>query len=176
LREPARRVRPRSRISPVRLATTPRDQGASLVELLAVAAVVAVLTVPAALFFLSFLRNQEMNGAAYQLAALLNDARQLAITSNASYRVEIDASRGRLRFVKTINSTPWRGPGTDGEGYVTLENRARIVAVTASPVFNALGTASGGTITVRAALGSGCRQVVVSSTGRIRQATPASCP
>jgi prepilin-type N-terminal cleavage/methylation domain-containing protein len=152
------------------------DDGVTLVELLVVVAVIAVLSVPPTLFFLGFLRNEETNGAAHQVAALLNEARQLAITGNASYRVEIDAPRSRLRFVKTSSSTPWRGPGTDGEGYVTLENRARITAVTASPVFNPLGTASGGTITVQAALGTGCRQVVVSSTGRIRQTTPAACP
>jgi Tfp pilus assembly protein FimT len=138
--------------------------------------VIGIVSVPATLFYLTFLRSEEVNGGAHQVAALLNEARQLAIASNTAYRVEVDAARGRLRFVKTSTATPWRGAGTDGDGFVTLENRVRIVAVTASPVFNALGTASGGTITLQASFGSGCRQVVVSSAGRIRATTPASCP
>jgi Tfp pilus assembly protein FimT len=153
-----------------------KDGGSSLVELLVVASIVAIIAVPSVVFFLGFLQSQEVNGATQQVATLLNEARQLAITSNTSYRVEVDAANNRVRFVRTSNGSSWKGPGTDRDGYVVLENQARVMGVTAAPVFNALGTASGGTITVRSARGGGCRDVVVAATGRVRQAARPSCP
>ena len=43
-----------------------------------------------------------------------------------------------------------------------------IIAVTANPTFNPLGTAGAGTITTQNVRGSSSRSVVVSSSGRIR--------
>ena len=161
--------------------TRDHHAGVSAVELMVVAAVIAIIAAPGVLIFAKFLQEQEIDGAARQVGTLLNEARQIAIASNTSYRVDFDTASHRLRFVKpptcTTGCTPWVGAGTDGQGYQRLENRARITNVTANPVFNPLGTAStAATITVKPAQGTACRQVVVSPSGRIRKTTPASCP
>ncbi|MFQ5830038.1 MAG: GspH/FimT family pseudopilin [Candidatus Methylomirabilia bacterium] len=142
--------------------------GFTLLELMAAVAVIGVITVLATPVFLSFLRAQELRGAAGQVAALLQQARQLAIASSTSYRVEVDVTANRLRFVRTSDDTPWTGPGAGSQGYWQLENQSQITAVTANPTFNPLGTAGGGTITVAAAQGSQTLNVVVSSSGRVR--------
>jgi Tfp pilus assembly protein FimT len=157
------------------------DGGFGSTELIIVAAVVGISTTAACVLFARFLQNQQVNGASGQVRALLSEAREIAIAANASYRVEFDVASNRVRFVKpptcTTGCTPWRGSGTDGQGYRQLENQARITSVTANPVFNPLGTASTpATITVKPARGNECRQVIVSPSGRIRQTTPTSCP
>jgi Tfp pilus assembly protein FimT len=149
----------------------------STAELVVVAAIVAILGAPTIVFFASFLRSQALDGAAEQVSALLSRARHLAIAHNTTYEVEVDLPRNRLRLVRAGTGTPWTGPGTDGEGFQGLAGGARITAVTASPVFNGLGTASGGTLTVQAAEGRDALNVVVSPTGRVRRCVPApGCP
>jgi Tfp pilus assembly protein FimT len=127
---------------------------------------------------MSFVQSEQTRGAAREVATLLNQARQLAITRNTSYRVEVDTTNNRLRFVKTSDSTAWTGPGTDGSGYMQLANQTKLTAVTANPVFSPLGAANpGGTITVQNAQATSTMNVVVSPAGRIRQCTPApGCP
>ena len=144
------------------------QRGFTMAELLVVIAVVGIIAMTGTPLFLSFLEGQQTRGAAQQVATLLNQARQLAITTNTSYRVEVDTAGNRLRFVNTANNSPWTGPGTDTLGYRRLENQARLVAVTANPTFNPLGTAGAGTITTQNVRGSSSRDVVVSSSGRIR--------
>lgn len=156
--------------------------GFTLIELLLVVTIIAILTIPAAIFFTSFLTGQKLKGAAQQVTTLLNEARQIAITKNSAYRVEVDTATNTMRFVRTSNGVVWTGAGTDGQGYKRLENEARITAVSVSPpsyiIFNPLGTASGGNITVQASEGGQSMRVVVSSAGRIRQCTvgTAGCP
>lgn len=137
-----------------------------------VVAVLGIITVAAGVFFQNFLRAQQLSGAAQQVTNLLNQARQLAITNNASYTVEVDTTLNRIRFVK--GGTAWTGPGTDANGYRTLENQAKITSKTGDPVFNSLGTATAATITVQASQGTGSLNVRVSSSGRIRTCTSAS--
>lgn len=144
------------------------QRGFSLAELLVVIAVIGIIAVTATPLFLSFLQTQQARGAAQQVATLLNQARQLAIAQNTSYRVEVDVAGNRLRFVRTVDNTPWTGPGTGSQGYRQLENQTRLTNVTANPTFNPLGTAGGGTITVQNAQGTSTLNVVVSPSGRIR--------
>lgn len=144
------------------------QRGFTMAELLVVIGLIGIIALTATPLFLSFLESQQTRGAAQQVATLLAQARQLAIASNTSYRVEVDVPGNRLRFVNTSNNSPWTGPGTDTQGYRRLENQARLVAVTVNPTFNPLGTAGTGTITTQNARGSSSLSVVVSSSGRIR--------
>lgn len=153
------------------------QHGFSVAELLVVVAIIGIISVFAMPLFLSFLQAQQLRGAAQEVSTLLNQARQLAIARNASYQVVLDVTENRLRFVRTSDSTPWTGPGTDSSGYRKLENRARLTDVTANPTFNSLGTATGATITVKNAEGDAALNVIVSTSGRIRQCSPgAGCP
>lgn len=145
------------------------QRGFSLPELMMVIAVLGIITVLGTPLLLSYLEASQTRGAAQELMTLLNQARQLAITSNTSYRVEFDVAGNRLRFVRTSDDTPWVGPGTDGQGYLRLVNNARITAASANPVFASLGSVTpGATITVQNSQGTSSLSVVVSGAGRIR--------
>lgn len=144
-----------------------------MLDLLMVIAVIGIITITATPLFLSFVQAQQTRGAANQLATLLNQARQLAITRNQNICVE--PSLTQVRFcpggcaLGICNGAPFTGPGTDANGWMRLENQAVITGVPVNPVtFNSLGTAGGGTITVRNAQGSSTLDVVVAPSGRIR--------
>lgn len=144
------------------------QRGFTLVELMIVIAVIGIISIEATPLFMTFLRASETRGASQELAALLHQARELAIARNTDYRVEIEPDGNRLRFVNTSTSAPWTGPGTDAQGYRRLVNQAQLTNPTANPTFNRLGTAGGGTITVQNAQGTSSLNVVVASSGRIR--------
>lgn len=154
-----------------------KDQrGFSVTELLVVVAIIGIISVLGMPLFVSFLQAQQLRGAAQEVATLLNQARQLAIARNTSYQVVLDVPENRLRFVRTSDTTPWTGPGTDSSGYRKLENRARLTSAT-NPTFNPLGTATGATITVKNAQGDAALNVIVSASGRIRVCGPGpGCP
>lgn len=162
------------------------QRGFTIAELLVVIAMIGVLTAAAFPVFANFLQAQRTRGAAQELVNLLNQAKQLAITTNGSYRVEIEPDNNRLRFVRTIGpatvgcnpGNPGNpvciGLGTDAAGYRRLENQVRLVNVTANPTFNHLGGGGSGTITVQDSTSSSSLGVVVSN-GRIRICPP-NCP
>lgn len=144
------------------------QRGFTLVELMVAIAVVGIISVGAIPQFVTFLRAMETRGASQELATVLQQARELAIARNTSYRVEIEPDDNRLRFVRTSDNVVWTGPQTDAQGYRRLVNQARLTNVTANPTFNPLGTAGGGTITVQNLQGTSSLNVVVSPAGRVR--------
>lgn len=144
------------------------QRGFTLAELMIVIAVIGIISIMATPLFMTFLRAMETRGASQELATLLQQARELAIATNSSYRVEVDTAGNRLRFVNASTSAPWIGPGTDSQGYRQLVNQTLLTNVTANPTFNPLGTAGGGTITVQNTQGTSSLNVVVSSAGRVR--------
>lgn len=160
--------------------------GFTLIELIVVIAVIGIITVTGVPTLVSFLQAQQTKGAARQVATLLNHARQLAISRSTSYQVLVDVANNRLRFLRTTaqptpcpdGSNCWTGPGTDGNGWVRLENQARFVDPSASPTFSPLGNATAGTITVRNTQGTVTLNVVVNISGRIRSCLPGTtgCP
>lgn len=151
------------------------SHGFSLAELLVVIGMISVLTAVAFPVFVNFLQTQQARGAAQELVNLLNQARQLAISTNNSYRVEIEPNNNRLRFVNTNSNQPWIGPGTDGQGYRRLENQARLSNTNVNPTFNHLGTGNAGTITVQDSQSSSSLNVRIDTTGRIRICQTPSC-
>ena len=140
-----------------------RQRGFTIAELLVVIALIGIIAVTATPLFLSFLEGQQTRGAAQQVATLLNQARQLAITRNQNICVETAATQ--LRFCPggctgaVCSGTPFVGPGTDVNGWMRLQNQSVITAVTQNPTFNPLGTAGSGTITTQNARGSSSRNI-----------------
>jgi type IV fimbrial biogenesis protein FimT len=158
--------------------------GFTLVELLAVIALIVIVTAISAPFYLSYQRAQETNGAARELVAALNQARQLAITRSTSFSVESQTNpQNRIRLCSGV-ATPcpggsvWIGPSTDSTGWVVLDNGARI---TQNPriTFSSLGAppvGGSGTLRVQNSSATGCLDVVVSPSGRIQITASGACP
>jgi len=156
--------------------------GFTLVELLAVIALIVIVAAIGAPFYLSYARAQETNGAARELITALNQARQLAITRSTSFSVEAQANpQNRLRLCSGA-ATPcpgglvWMGAGTDASGWMVLDNGSRI---TQNPriTFNSLGAATAtGSMRVQNSSGTGCLDVLVSPSGRIQITGSAACP
>jgi Tfp pilus assembly protein FimT len=160
----------------------PNFRGFSLIEIVVIMAVIgaiALLTIP---MFVTFTQAQRTQGAARQLVALLNQARQLAITRNTFFSVEVQSTPqgAQVRFcwgpvTPCPTSNVWTGPGTRADGWMTFPNRDRI-PVAPSITFSSLGAATpAGTLRVQNAEGTSCLDVVVSPAGRIRIAG-AACP
>ena len=168
---------PTQRLSDDSLAS---EQGFTLVELVIIVGIISLLAVPTTIAFLNFQRTQALNGAAQQMVNHLNQARQLAITANTSYKIEFDTTNNKLRFLRpatcSSSCTAWTGPGTDGSGWRTLENGAQIACAPSTTItFNYMGTGTSGTVQVKAATGTDSRYVTVGTTGRVRWSTTGTC-
>jgi type IV fimbrial biogenesis protein FimT len=159
-----------------------RASGFALVELLAVIALLAIVAAIGAPYYLSYQRAQETNGAARELITMLNQARQLAITRSSSFSVESQTNPNNRVRLCSGTTTPcpggsiWTGGGGDGSGWRTLDSAARI---TQNPriTFSSLGAATAtGTLRVQNSSGTGCLDVVVSPSGRVRITPPGACP
>lgn len=145
------------------------DRGFTLIELIVVVVIIGALFISAIPLYLSYQKRSEAKGGADQVVAGLNQARQLAITKNESYRVEMDTTNNRYRFVKVSDSSIYSGPGTDSQGWFKLENNASISSVSANPVFSYIGAANtASTITVRNRDGTYTYTISVNSAGRIK--------
>ena len=158
------------------------ERGYTLLELIIAIALIAIVTAIGFPLYLSFSRAQETDGAARELKIALNQARQLAIARNTSFSVEMQTSpQNRLRFC-TGTATPcptaavWTGAGTDGSGWMKIDNSARIV-LAPTITFSALGAATpSGTLRVQNSSLTSCLDVVVNPSGGSRITAPLACP
>src|SRR5574337_774246 len=142
--------------------------GFSLTELLVVLGVIGILAMISLPVFVDVLQTQQAKGAAQELVTLLHQARELAISTNSRYQVEIDKVNNRLCFKRSTDggnnySACIVAPGTDSQGYRRLENQAKLVDTNVNPTFNHLGTGDNGTITVQDSRGRSSLNVVVST-------------
>jgi len=158
------------------------ERGYTLLELIIAIALIAIVTAIGFPLYLSFSRAQETDGAARELKIALNQARQLAIARNTSFSVEMQTSpQSRLRFC-TGTATPcptaavWTGAGTDGSGWMKMDNAASIV-LAPQITFSALGAATpSGTLRVQNSSLTSCLDLVVNPSGGSRITAAAACP
>jgi Tfp pilus assembly protein FimT len=134
-----------------------------LTVLLAVIGALFSLSLPA---FISYYQSAQVRGAAADVAAYVNQGRQLAIQLNCSVSVVISSTA--LRYIQGGNCPSpgvWRGPGTDDGGNIPAPEGITL-ATSATPVFNNLGAAApAATLTVTH--GSSSLSVLVSASGRV---------
>ncbi|CBE70079.1 MAG: type II secretion system protein GspH [Candidatus Methylomirabilis oxygeniifera] len=142
--------------------------GYTLVELMTALAVIGIVSMVATPLFMTFLRAMETRGASQELATVLQQARELAIARNTNYQINVNGNQ--LQFWDTSTNQAWVGPGTDNQGFRRLVNQAQLVDPPANPIiFNPLGTARGGTITVQNAQdNTSSLDVIVATSGRVR--------
>ena len=155
--------------------------GYSFIELSVVIALIAIVTAIAVPSILTYIEAEKIRGAARDIVALMNEARQLAVTRNISFSVEGQTSPlNQLRFCSgSISPCPpaavWIAPSTNANGWIVIDN---VDLVLAQPItFTALGAAApGGRLRVQQQRSANCLDVVVSASGRIQITAALACP
>jgi prepilin-type N-terminal cleavage/methylation domain-containing protein len=145
-------------------------RGYTLAEILVAAAVVSLLVAIGIPFATSYVRASTLRAGAQELVAIMNGARQLAITRNTSVCVSVASTRAVYRVAATnpCSAPPFVGAGTNSDGSIPLQNGVQIIANTANVVFSPLGAAApAASYTVRTATGPQTLNVLVSTVGRV---------
>jgi prepilin-type N-terminal cleavage/methylation domain-containing protein len=141
-----------------------RQGGFSLPELVVFLAVVGILAAMSTPLFLNYYRTAQVRGAASDIAAFLNQGRQIALQRNTSVCVNITASTMQY-LLGGCGGAAWVGAGTDAAGNVNVPDYITL-STTANPVFNYLGAAApAATYTV--SRGTYSLTVSVSASGRV---------
>lgn len=139
--------------------------GFSLAELAVILAIIGVLFSLSLPAFLRYQQSAQVRGAAAEVAAYLNQGRQLAIQRNQSTCVHITATTLHYHLGSCAAGVVWTGPGTNASGEIVAPAGITL-ATTANPAFNSLGAAApAATITVTH--GSYSLSVIVSAAGRV---------
>ena len=143
------------------------SRGFNLVEILVFVAVIGIIAGVGVPAFVSYWRAATLKGGAQELRTILNRARQLAVSQNTT--VCVVQSTNKVQFLKGgCTGTVWTGPGTDGNGWLTLENGITVTSATANVVFNFMGDATtAGVYTVQNPVDNSALTVTVSLPGRI---------
>jgi len=143
------------------------ESGVSLVELSVMVFIIGIVSVLAVPSFISYSQAARLKAGAQELAAIINQARQVAISRNTTTCVVRSADKVYFR-VGTCAGAIWTGPGTDAAGSFALTDGVRVSAATANVVFTHLGTAStAGTYTVLNPSTNRSMRVIVALSGRI---------
>jgi Tfp pilus assembly protein FimT len=136
---------------------------AELTVLLAVVGALFSLSLPA---FISYYQSAQVRAAAADVAAYMNQGRQLAIQLNCSVAVQIAATT--ITYTRQASCQipgVWTGAGTNAAGNIPAPDGITLAA-SATPVFNNLGAAApAATITVTN--GTSSLSVLVSASGRV---------
>ncbi len=104
-------------------------------------AVIGILSAMAVPFFLRYYQSATLKSGAQQVAAMLNQARELAIKQNGNVCVTLP-SPTTMRYMRNdcAAGTPWTGAGTDAAGNMNLPPGIS-ATVAANPIFNYVGSA-----------------------------------
>lgn len=131
-----------------------------------VVAVVGIAAVTAAPSLLAAWRASAFSAGVAELAAVLNRARQLAVTENTTVCVQPAGGGIRLR-TRGCAGPVWTGPGTDPGGLIRMSSDLDVEG-DAAILFTRLGAAApAGTLTLRDRATGRARRVSVATTGRV---------
>ena len=140
--------------------------GYTVIEILLVLGIIGILTVIATPTFLGYYQGAQLRVAAEEVAAFLNQGRQLAIVQNGSICVHSSSTAMHYRQ-GTCAGTTWTGPGTDVSGSIAVPAGITLSA-TADPIFNYVGgNTTGATYTITHTQSSTLVHVVVALSGRV---------
>ena len=140
--------------------------GYTVIEILLVLGIIGILTLIATPTFLGYYQGALLRVAAEEVAAFLNQGRQLAIVQNGSICVHSSSTAMHYRQ-GTCAGTTWTGPGTDASGSIAVPAGITLSA-TADPIFNYVGgNTTGATYTITHMQSSTLVHVVVALSGRV---------
>jgi prepilin-type N-terminal cleavage/methylation domain-containing protein len=155
-----------------RIVAAPR--GFTITEVVAVAAIIGLLTAVSAPSLWTYIRTARLRAGAEEMVSVLNRARQLAIGMSTTVCVTNDGATAQYR-VGTCAGAAWTGVGTDADGSIRLANDLRVSGAD-HLCFNDLGAgsttpapcAANGTLTVTNPSGGATVKVIMATTGRVR--------
>lgn len=141
-------------------------------ELALVVGIIGILAALATPSFLSYAQASRLRVAAEEVAAFINQGRQLGIRENVANPgvcVHITSTAVQYRL-GSCAAAAWLGPGTDAAGNVKVPDGVTLTALNGiDPVFSYLGAANpGATITVTNSQTGATLPVTVAVSGRVR--------
>jgi prepilin-type N-terminal cleavage/methylation domain-containing protein len=144
-----------------------REAGYSMAEVALVLAIIGILTTLATPLFLTYYQASRLRVGAEEVAAFINQGRQLGIRENAGVCVHITSTALQYRLGSSCAGAAWLGPGTDAAGNVKVPEGVTL-STTADPIFSYLGAAApAATITVTNAQTGRILRVSVAASGRV---------
>jgi Tfp pilus assembly protein FimT len=142
------------------------DRGFSIAEIAIVLGIVSILSIGATPFFLTYYQASRLRVAAEEVAAFINQGRQIGIRENVGVCVHITTAAMHYHIGGCAGAT-WIGPGTDAAGNVAVPPGFTLTT-SADPVFNYLGAATpAATYTVTNTQTNKNLKVVVAASGRV---------
>ncbi len=146
--------------------TNSREAGFSLAEIMLVVGIIGIIGVLATPMFLSYYRGAQLRVAAEEVAAFLNQGRQMAIQQNDQICVHITSTAMHYHQGGCAGTT-WVGPGTDASGNIKVPSGISLTT-SANPVFNYLGAATpSASYTITFTQTGQTVHVVVATSGRV---------
>jgi len=146
-----------------------------MIEIALVMTIVAVVAALATPTFLTYYQASRLRVGAEEVAAFINQGRQLGIRENTGVCVHIASTALQYRLgtacslvaITTLAGDAWVGPGTDSNGAIQIPQGLTLSTDT-DPVFSYLGAASPGTtIAVRNTQTGSVLHVTVAVSGRV---------
>lgn len=147
------------------------ERGFSLTEVSLVLAILGILMLLATPMFLSYHQASRLKVGAEELAAFLNQARQIGIKQNVGVCVKVPTTSTMQLRLQNCSGTVWVGAGTDASGNIRLPDGVRVTRSESDPdpIFNYLGAASSQvTYTVKNSQTNATLLVRVSTSGRVK--------
>jgi type II secretory pathway pseudopilin PulG len=159
---------PPQAVRPKPSATRQAERGFTLAELIVLIAVIGILSIMAIPSFVSYYQAATLKSGAQQFAALINQAREIAIKENDNLCVKL-SSPTQMKYVRsTCTGTAWVGAGTDAAGNINLPPRISATAPASPPIFNYVGSAlPAGTFTLTNIDTGATLTVSVAASGRV---------
>ena len=135
-------------------------------EIALVVAIIGITTALATPMFVGYYQAARLRVGAEEVAAFLNQGRQIGIKENVGVCAQITTTAMKYRL-GDCGGTTWVGPGTDAAGNIAVPAGITL-AGTADPVFNYMGAASPvATYTVTNSQSAAVLHVFVSASGRV---------
>jgi Tfp pilus assembly protein FimT len=145
------------------------EAGYSITELALVVAIVGIMAALATPSFLTYYQASRLRAAAEDVAAFINQGRQIGIRENVGVCVHITPTAMHYHIGNCAEATTkWIGPGTDAAGNIALPEGIT-VTTTADPLFSYLGNATpAATYTIKNTQTEATLPVTVAVSGRVR--------